>query len=406
MPSMQKNHAIEFKGLTDWVEVFRAGSQTDSSGKASTWTQADLDQIVANHSDANPVPHTITHKKLFSPFAYAQGVAIKRDGDALLVKSAKVDPTFEKLITDGRLYERSVGIRKTDAGWKLDHIAWLGAEPPAVEGLAPVEFASGDDLLEFRAAVEFSRGSYAFGALARMVRNLREFVIEKFDLDTADRLVPEYQISDLQSAADDYDDEPEVAPLFSRQPANPETIKTNTGESPVPPKDEKTFTQAELDAAIAAANADATAKFTATQAELDSVKQARRIAEFQHEIDAAIDAGKLTPAQTEGMAEFMASLPADAEQTFEFARGEGDKAVPVKKTAADWFKEFVSSLKASKLTADSGAGDALDDEQHQFQLPAGGTVNPDDMQLYQRAKAHQKEKGGTFMDSYRAIGGQ
>ena len=41
---MTKAH--QFKGLNDWVEVFRAGTHTDSKGRSCTFTEADLERVI------------------------------------------------------------------------------------------------------------------------------------------------------------------------------------------------------------------------------------------------------------------------------------------------------------------------------------------------------------------------
>lgn len=140
---------MESNGLTDWIEIFRIGKQTDSKGVERTFGEADLYQIVDNFRYDSPVPHVITHKELYSPFAYAQIVDLKVDNGVLLAKSANIEPQFEKLVADGRLYSRSVRLIPTERGWKLTHLAWLGAEPPAIDGLAPVQFAAADNAAEF-----------------------------------------------------------------------------------------------------------------------------------------------------------------------------------------------------------------------------------------------------------------
>lgn len=136
-------------GLAGWIEIFRVGKQTDSKGVERTFTEADLDQMVQNAWGSSPIPHVITHKELYSPFAYAQAVELRREADKLLARSANIEPQFEKLVADGRLYSRSVRMIPTEQGWKITHIAWLGAEPPAIDGLAPIQFSAEPSAIDF-----------------------------------------------------------------------------------------------------------------------------------------------------------------------------------------------------------------------------------------------------------------
>ncbi len=129
--------------LTGWIEIFKAGRHPGTGALAQQdFSTADLDQMIANFDPAQPVPHVITHKELYSPFAYGQVVELRREGEGLWARSERINPQFAALVAAGSLYNRSVRIYQTDRGYELGHVAWLGAEPPAVSGLAPVEFSA------------------------------------------------------------------------------------------------------------------------------------------------------------------------------------------------------------------------------------------------------------------------
>ena len=127
-------------GLSDWFTVFCAGTHTDSKRRTATFTREDLDGIVDAYDPEQPSPCVITHQELYSPFGYAQVEALRRDGDMLQARCAadSIEPQFASLVEDGRLQNRSVQLLpQADGGYRLGHVAFLGAEPPAVEGLAP-----------------------------------------------------------------------------------------------------------------------------------------------------------------------------------------------------------------------------------------------------------------------------
>lgn len=324
----------DYKGLTDWVEIFKGGEQTDSKGRTQNFSEADLDQIIANHDPEHPAPHVITHKELYSPFAYGQTAALKREGLAVFAKSKNINPTFEKLIQDGALYERSIRIEKTPKGLKLGHIAWLGAEPPAVEGLAPVKMFSKDDTdcFDFNSPPTWLLPD----ALSRFMRGIREFFITKFGLEAADQVVPNYQIDSMTDMA-------------TRMRGNADYSQSDTdGGSTV-------FTQADIDKARQQAEDNAKAEFDKREQALKDQQAADRLQfeqeraefrrnEFRQFVDEQVDAGKLLPAQAEGAVEFMAQLATADSAEFEFSRGEEGKKQTVKAKPADWFKDFVKSL--------------------------------------------------------------
>ena len=387
-----KNTLRDFKGFDDYIEVFKAGTRTDSQGRTKTFTTADLDQVVANHDPEHPAPHVITHKEVYSPFAYAQSADVKREGDSLLVKADKVEPQFEKLVRDGRLYERSVRLMPTDKGWKLGHVAWLGAEPPAVEGLAPLQFESGQEFYDFE------MDSYTPNAMARLFRRVREFIVDKFDIETADKVIPDYEIESLSDHA-----------TRMREKDNEDSSTSftqHTGDETMPD-----FTQADIDAARQEAadearkqaKADFARQEEESQNALREERNKRLSAEFNAEVKGWVDAGKTTPAQAEGMAEFMLQLSDGEDAHFEFSAGEGDKKETLKKSPLEWFREFAQSLGKQVDTGRSDAGDELDAGSHNYTAPQNSHVDADRLELHNKALDYQKTHDVDYIDAVRAV---
>lgn len=341
----------DFAGLTDWVEIFKGGEQTDNKGRTQHFSEADLDQIVANHDPEHPAPHVITHKELYSPFAYGQTAALKREGLSVFAKSKKINPTFEKLVGDGALYERSIRIEKTPKGYKLGHIAWLGAEPPAVEGLAPVKMFSKDDAdcFDFNSPPTWLLPD----GFSRFMRGIRDWMIAKFGIETADQVVPNYQIDSMTDMA-------------TRMRGNADYSQSDGGHT-------VQFTQADINRAKQEAEDKAQADFARREQELKDRREADRLqfekerAEFRRNeyadfIRAQIDDDcRVTPAQIEGGVEFMAAIAAGRSEAFEFSRGEEGKAQTVQATPVDWFKNFVKALpKQITLGRREGEGAEVD----------------------------------------------
>lgn len=147
MNSATKSHS-EFE-TPIWIEVFRTGTWTDSSGKEKTWTEKDLDAIVSKYDPStHEAPLVIGHPKDNSP-AYGWVEALKREGEILL---AKVKPTVEgfvDLVKQGVYKKVSIALYGDGT---LRHIGFLGV-PPAVKGLKVPEFTE----LEF-SEYEFEKG--------------------------------------------------------------------------------------------------------------------------------------------------------------------------------------------------------------------------------------------------------
>jgi len=345
------------KGLKGWVESFRTGKHPGKGELAKhTFTKDDLDQIVANLTA--PVPHTITHEKMYSPFAYAHGVEAKRDGDVLLLRSDNINTDFEKLIKTGALYERSVGIVKDAVkGFMLDHIAWLGAEPPAVEGLAPVQFAKSSAFTVFssKCAVD-KKGDFSFidtstpYSLKRLARSIREWIVDKDGKETADSVIPEHMIESMEWNEDRARDESKKQ--AEKDPAE-RSIFIKKGAPTVPDITVEDLENAKKQAA-ADAKAAAIAEFKTQQDQQKADFEAKRVEdEWQEIAKELIGDGVLKPAQAEGMAQFAAKLSRDADKV-EFSRkattkGAQDETVTAPKL--EWFADFVNGLKGKKQVA-------------------------------------------------------
>jgi len=125
------------KHLEQWIEIFRAGSITDSQGQGHQFTANDLDEVVANFKPDSPPPYVIGHPKDNAP-VLGRVRALKRVGLGLWAKGTQIDPEFDKLIEKGFYRNRSVRIIQSPKGWQLVHVGFLGATPPAVKGLAPI----------------------------------------------------------------------------------------------------------------------------------------------------------------------------------------------------------------------------------------------------------------------------
>lgn len=384
--------ANAFQGFDDWIEIFRAGTHTDSAGNTRTWTAADLDEIVANHRADDPAPAVVGHPRTDDP-AWGWTAALKREGTRLYARFRDVAAEFEQAVREGRYRNRSVRIGKTADGFRLIHVGWLGAAAPAVSGMAPVYSAPAAE-----ATFEYVEADwYTPSLLHRVLRRLRDWMIAEKGLDTADDLIPDYLVDDARRHADELLErsqasDPEPEPAFAA-PDN------STGGDPVP-QSTKTFTQAELDQAVTAAVEQATKPLSDRErqlkADLDRERRERRRGEFQARVDAAIDAGKLTPAQAAGMVEFALSLADGDAAAFEFTLGEGDKAATHKRSPLAWFSAFIDALpeRGRHLFREQPTGDDAGAPAADFAAPAGYTVDPGQLEMHNRALAYQAAHPG------------
>lgn len=310
----------EHAGFDDFIEVFAAGKHTDSQGNARSWSKDDLDQMVQNFNGAEPPPLVIGHPKTDSP-AWGWTSELKRVGSKLLAKFNQVPEAVVAAVRDGRYRNRSVKVAQDDAGWHVVHVGLLGAAPPAIAGLAPIAF-------EAEPAGETYEFSYVDAAgtsvIGRAMQRLREFLIERFGADAADRVMPQGDLDQLGDVADAQRakaDSPKAEtpqPAFARQSDEDRAM------------DEKM--KADLDAAQKRA--------VEAESKLAEFAAHDRQASAQAMVEKLLAEGKLLPAQTAGLAEFLSSEPEAA--TFEFTAADAK----VQKPRAEFLFSILDALPA------------------------------------------------------------
>ncbi len=130
-----------------WVEVFRAGEQTDSAGNKRAWSPSDLEKIVKNYNAKNhEAPVVVGHPKDNAP-AFGWVEELKTDGKTLFAKFKQLIPEFIDAVKRGLYKKRSISLYPD---FTLRHIGFLGAVPPAIKGLADIKFSENDSItIEF-----------------------------------------------------------------------------------------------------------------------------------------------------------------------------------------------------------------------------------------------------------------
>lgn len=240
------------KQAEPWIAIARTGTFQDSEGRDQTFNAADLDAIAANYNPARlEAPLVFGHPKDSAP-AYGWVSALKRDGPKLFARLASVPGEVRDLVGKGRY--RYVSMSLTPDRKTLRHVGLLGAVPPAIDGLGPVELAGEPGIIINFMASEGEGGS----------------------MPTPEEL--QQQIGALQQQ------------LEALKTENAQ-IKNKLGESG---KDK----------------ADAEKKAADTAAEFAAYKSAVEVKDREKRVDALIAAGKLEPAKREETLSFAAALAA------------------------------------------------------------------------------------------------
>jgi hypothetical protein len=115
-------------------------------------------------------------------------------------------PAFIDAVKNG--YYKHVSV-KHDENDMIQHLGFLGGVPPAIEGLESVCFNANDENLIEGPMVEYMawQESSSFNTIGRLLGNFRDFIIEKFDLATADTVLPSYDIDRLKTIQPDPEEE-------------------------------------------------------------------------------------------------------------------------------------------------------------------------------------------------------
>jgi hypothetical protein len=131
--------------MNEYFEIFRSGLHTDSNGNQKEWTEEDLNRIAKTYNDqtAHEAPLVIGHPETNQP-AYGWVESLKVEGSKLLAKASQIVPEFVEALKSGLFKKRSISLYPD---MLLRHVGFLGAMPPAVKGLADLEFSTEPDCL-------------------------------------------------------------------------------------------------------------------------------------------------------------------------------------------------------------------------------------------------------------------
>lgn len=364
------------------------------NGEALSFGEAELQATAGAYDPAlHEAPIVVGHPQADAPaYGWIAGLAFA-DGK-LTATPSQIAPEFAELVGAGRFKKVSASFYKPDAAanpkpgaFYLRHVGFLGAQPPAVKGLKPIEFADGED---GTVTVEF--GDYIDRSMARVLRRLRDFIIEKFSLEDADEALPSWEVESIQEEA------------LQPEPAKPEPAFAE----PAKPSKEDSVTDKELadrEAALKEREEKAV-KDAAEFAEREKKQAAaeRKLAEGDAGIflDGLTAEGRFPPGHRDAMASFMAGLD-DAGDALEF--GEGEDGKPVKLSQRGYVKAFLKSMpKQIEFAEVSGGANRHDAAPADFAVPEGFSVDPAQMAQHREALAFmEKHDGVTYIDAAKAV---
>lgn len=318
------------------LQIFRKGRQKASSGAVIDFTDAICEAIAKAYDPAkHEAPIVVGHPESDKP-AYGWVKSIAFVEGVLEVEPHQVEPQFAELVAEGRFKKISASFyppghahNPVPESYYLRHVGFLGAEPPAVKGLRAPQFAAGDDgVLEFN--------DWGHETNATLWRRLREWFIEKFDLETADKVAPDYLIDSIRDAARRTEGNSGISPIYSESTVTPEEAKKLQEDNARLAAEAKAAQEAKAKAELEFAEAEKKRKADEDKraAEAATARRAEHVA-FAEQL---VKGGKLLPAQKAGVVAMLDT--AAAAQPVEFEEGGVKKSQP----QLDFVKSFLSGL--------------------------------------------------------------
>lgn len=364
-----------------WIPVFTAGEHTDMSGRTRQWTESDLDTIVAaSDPSTNDAPAVFGHPRLDAP-RYGTVSALKRAGKLLYVKFRDVAADFADAVNKKLYPNLSVGI---DKNHRLTHVGFLGAHPPAIEGLPPATFAAPD-----QDATVYQFAAPEMNIINRLFRRLRDIFIEKYDTETADRVISQW---DLEALTELNNSSTETVSAFAdgNEEGNMDIVQLQA-------KLAEKETQL---AQFAAEKSAQSQEITTLKAEIENLKGqlntqlfASRKREFETFVDGLIDEGKVAPAIRGDLVDCLEIMHGAGEYKFASA-GENTK-----KPAVEVFKTVLSSFPKQVTFGEHATKGKQSAGTSEIEMQFGASVDPERMQIHIRAVEIQTAEKISYEDA-------
>jgi len=388
------------------IEVFKAGTWTDSSGNTRTWTEQDIDKIIEKYNSQrdHEAPVVIGHPKDNAP-AYGWVERLEKRGQSIW---AKIKPTVQDFVDWVRqgLYKKVSISLYPDL--LLRHIGFLGAMPPAVKGLQIPQFSDAEYseyTMDFRKWTQEERDKLAKGEIKGEFAGPDQSFPIAGPEDVGDawnlsghaenpdqirlniiRIAKKYGwVSALPKSARQWAKEHNIDLMEVQMEEKLKELETQLKEK------EKALAEfAERDKA----KEEEIAKL---REEIARIEKEKRQIEFNSFCEDLIKEGKLTPAMKPAVIDFLEILHGFEE--YEFSEGEGK----VKAKPGERFKTFLKGLPkvieyGEKATKDKvGQTKTIDFE-------ADGKVDEERMELHKKALQYmEKNQGISYIDALKKV---
>lgn len=291
------------------IHIFKTGKHTSAGGSSIEFSEDILRRAAeAYDPQIHEAPIVVGHPADNGP-AYGWVGGLDYEEGNVFANPKNIEEQFGELVKEGRFKKVSASFYSPDAPtnpvpgtYYLRHLGFLGATPPAIKGLNPIEFGEAPEGI-----VEF--GEFDLMTSTTIFKRLREWMIDRFSRDEAQGVIPDWAIEDLELAQRmnrEMDEEAQEAP-------------SNFNENP---NEEHDMTlQEQLDAANARIQemTDASQNFSERETTLAKREAEIEKAAIKAKIQSFAEEGRVLPAEVDELTEFAAGL--DAETTVQFSEG-------------------------------------------------------------------------------------
>lgn len=372
------------------LHLLRAGRFLDSKGQLVTVTENDLKELAAGYDPAlREAPLVIGHPESDKP-AYGWVSKLNTKPDGLHGDPIQVSSQFADLVRRGSYKKISVAMygrehpnNPTPGKLYLRHVGFHGAQPTAVSGLRNPEFADGDEpdmVLDVALSELADVSPFVFGSIARSLRGLRDWIISRDGLETANQVLSEYNIENISE---------EETRL--RNADQPEEEATMTGLT----EQELNTRNTDLDSREA--------ELARREAALADGEKSRQRETLKADITKLADAGKILPVDIEPLVALSEQVAGVESATVSFAEGNATKT----QDTTAWLAEFLERLPVQVDYRERGAGDLPDttDARRFATSFADGDIAVGNMDLYHKVVAYADKHNVSFEEAAETLGG-
>ncbi|QRO13084.1 peptidase [Moraxella osloensis] len=375
------------------IHIFKTGTHTDSHGQTLTFSEADLAMAVSAYNpDIHQAPIVVGHPKTDAP-AYGWVQNLSANNGNLYATPEQVNTEFSEQVKAGSYKKVSASFYPPNSPnnpvkgvYYLRHVGFLGAEPPAIKGLSPVEFSEKDDAVTL--TFDFSEADQPSNAST--ATHLTPSGFDKFMTKFKAFLFGEDSQTPTVQIAQPNTDHP---PLNEPQPKDVNvTTQTPTTSAPVAP-----------------ATNDKDAKIAELQKQLADKEQAERNAQIEAAqksnadfAESLANDGKITPKDTTLVSAILDALDRDSRNApVEF--GEGDAKKPLAQAVKD--KLSATDGKAFSYLFSESAGKPAKPANFEVNVPSGTQVDSDSMAKHQEILAYAEANKVDYVTAAIALGG-